>query len=82
MAAVLMVSSLLSIAYLMPVVGRGFFCAPQADAEGAPHGNPGSGIHEAPLLCVLPPLLTGIGCIVLFLFVDGVYDLLKGIGAP
>ena len=82
MAVVLMISSLLSIGYLMPVVGRGFFCAPPADQEAGHHANPGSGIHEAPLLCVLPPLLTGVGCIVLFLFVDGVYDLLKGVGAP
>jgi multicomponent Na+:H+ antiporter subunit D len=53
MMAVLMASSLLSIAYLMPVVVRGFFRPAPADGH---HGNPGGGIHEAPLLCVLPPV--------------------------
>ena len=77
MVAVLMASSLLSIAYLMPVVVRGFFRpSPAAGHENPGHG--GSGIHEAPLLCVLPPVVTGIGCIVLFFFADNVWNLLTG----
>ncbi len=83
MIVVLMASSLLSIAYLMPVVARGFFvAAPPVNGDHSGESDPGGGIHEAPLLCVLPPLITGVGCIVLFLFADGVYDLLKGVGAP
>ncbi len=75
MMAVLMASSLLSIGYLMPVVGRGFFRpAPAGDDHG---DNPG-GIHEAPLLCVLPPLLTGVGCIALFFYAEDLYRLLEG----
>jgi multicomponent Na+:H+ antiporter subunit D len=68
--AVLMISSLLNIAYLMPIPARGFFYKP-ADA------NPGPvKIKEAPLLCVLPLSLTAVGCIVLFFFADDVYRLI------
>jgi multicomponent Na+:H+ antiporter subunit D len=79
---VLMASSLLSIAYLMPVVARGFFRSPPAED----HGNPGDGgnlkFHEAPLLCVMPPVLTGIGCVVLFFYAEDIYRLLMGIVTP
>jgi len=75
MLAVLMVSSLLSIGYLMPVVGRGFF-APSADEGSA------GGVREAPLLCVLPPVFTALGCIVLFFCSEGLVEMLSGIGRP
>jgi multicomponent Na+:H+ antiporter subunit D len=82
MMAVLMASSLLSIGYLMPVVARGFFRPPPADG----HGNPDDGsrleVREAPLLCVMPPVLTGIGCVVLFFYADDIYRLLMGIVTP
>jgi multicomponent Na+:H+ antiporter subunit D len=80
MMAVLMVSSLLAIGYLMPVVARAFF-RPLPAAAGRDH-NPGDGIHEAPLLCVLPPVLTAIGCLVLFVIADDIYRLLMGVVAP
>ena len=82
MMVVLMASSLLSIGYLMPVVGRAFFRAPAAvDRHGGHSGDyGGSGIREAPLLCVLPPLATAAGCIALFFFSQGIYQLLTGIG--
>ncbi|HSN54598.1 MAG TPA: proton-conducting transporter membrane subunit [Candidatus Sulfomarinibacteraceae bacterium] len=75
MMAVLMTSSLLSIAYLMPVVVRGFFRPAPADPH---HGNPGGGIHEAPLLCVLPPVATALGGIALFFWADEIWRLLTG----
>jgi multicomponent Na+:H+ antiporter subunit D len=75
MMTVLMASSLLSIGYLMPVVVRGFFRPAPADLH---HGNPGGGIHEAPLLCVLPPVATAIGGIALFFWADEVWRLLTG----
>jgi multicomponent Na+:H+ antiporter subunit D len=85
MVAVLMASSLLSIGYLMPVVGRGFFAAPTS-ADGNPHraeeSEAGSGIREAPLLCVLPPVVTAAGCLVLFFYADEIYRLLTGMVAP
>jgi multicomponent Na+:H+ antiporter subunit D len=77
MMAVLMASSLLGIAYLMPVVLRGFF-RPAPDEGGGNPGHHGAGIHEAPLLCVLPPVVTAIGGIVLFFFADEVWNLLTG----
>ena len=77
MMLVLMAGSLLSIAYLMPVVVNAFFRAPPED-EGDDAGPP-SGFAEAPFLCVLPPVLTGIGCIVLFFYADDIYKLLAGI---
>ncbi len=77
MMLVLMAGSLLSIAYLMPVVVNAFFRAPP-EYEGNGAGPP-SGYAEAPFLCVLPPVLTGIGCVVLFFYADDIYKLLTGI---
>ena len=76
MMVILMVSSLLSIAYLMPVVVRGFFRpAPADDSHG---GYSKAGIQEAPLLCVLPPVVTAVGGIVLFFFAGEIWSLLAG----
>jgi len=87
--AVLMLSSLLSIGYLMPVVARAFFCPPSPDAQGhddgASHTDGGgvfSGIREAPLLCVLPLCLTAIGCFVLFFYAPELHALLTPITEP
>jgi multicomponent Na+:H+ antiporter subunit D len=80
MVVVLMASSLLSIGYLMPVVGRGFF-RPPPDDGGHDHES-GGGIREAPFLCVLPPVLTGIGCVVLFFYAEKIYALLTGMVTP
>jgi multicomponent Na+:H+ antiporter subunit D len=68
--AVLMISSLLNIAYLLPIPARGFFFKP-SDANGGPVK-----VKEAPLLCVLPLSLTAIGCVVLFFFADEIYRLI------
>ncbi len=65
---VLMLSSLLSIAYLMPLVVRGFFSP--ADGAAPPV------VQEAPLLCLIPLCLTAVGCVVLFFFADGIYRML------
>ena len=73
--AVLMISSLLNIAYLMPIPARAFFLAPPGSDKGAP-ADKGAGIREAPLFCVVPICLTAIGCVVLFFFADEVYRLL------
>jgi multicomponent Na+:H+ antiporter subunit D len=67
--AVLMISSLLNVAYLMPVVARGFFA-------GAPAAGQGNAIKEAPMLCVVPLCATAIGCLLLFVFADELYSLL------
>ena len=75
---VLMTSSLLSIGYLMPVVGRAFFSAPARDDAFFD----GKGIKEAPLLCVVAPVATAIGCVFLFLYADQLRGLLEGIPTP
>jgi len=72
--AVLMVSSLLNIAYLMPVPVRGFMFAPEP-------GEP-TRIQEAPLLCVVPLVVTALGCVALFFWADEIYRLLLPIAGP
>jgi multicomponent Na+:H+ antiporter subunit D len=66
--AVLMVSSLLNIAYLIPIVARGFFFAPE--------GDDARGIREAPIYCLVPLCFTAAGCVALFFFADEIYRLL------
>ncbi len=68
MAMVFMVSSLLSIGYLMPIVVRAFF-------KPLPEGEP-DGIKEAPLLMLLPICTTALACFVIFFYADPVYRLL------
>ena len=80
---VLMLSSLLNVGYLLPLVVRGFFTPVPAAALGsAATYAPGSAIKEAPLLCVLPPLATGIGCIILFFFAEPIYRFIESITSP
>jgi multicomponent Na+:H+ antiporter subunit D len=67
----LMLSSLLNVAYLLPVVGRAFFLP-------APEGTP-TKFAEAPLLCWLPPAITAIGCIVLFFYAGSIQTFLAPI---
>ena len=74
LVAVLMISSLLNIAYLIPVAIRGFLPAPAAAA-----GNPGHDISEAPAFCVVPLCFTAIGCVVLFFYADRLYAFLRPI---
>jgi len=69
MMAVLLISSLLNVAYLLPIVARGFF---------APSTNE-TGIREAPLACVVPLCLTALGCVLLFFSADALYTLLAPI---
>ena len=68
---VLLVSSLLNIAYLLPVAVNAFFYAAPA-AE--------SGLREAPLACVLPLLCTALGGLVLFFYPDPLLELGRQIG--
>jgi multicomponent Na+:H+ antiporter subunit D len=82
--AVLMISSLLNVAYLIPIVARGFFLPspePQPASAGAAAARRG-GIREAPLFCVVPLCLTALGCLALFFFADPIYRLLEPIAAP
>lgn len=57
----LLFSSLLNAAYFMPVVYRAFFCPPE-DTLFEP------GVREAPLLCVIPLVVTAAISIALFMY--------------
>ena len=75
----LLVGSLLSAGYLLPVVVRAFFRPP----AGAPSGSGGAAsvsINEAPLACVIPLLVTAGGCIALFLWPQPLYQLVRTLG--
>ncbi len=67
---VLMVSSLLNVAYLLPIPIRAFFNPPD-EAE------PAQGINEAPLTCVGALLVTAAGCVALFIYPEPLYQLLS-----
>jgi multicomponent Na+:H+ antiporter subunit D len=75
-AGVLMISSLLNIAYLLPVVARGFFSRPDGDGSGE---GSGTAIREAPIFCLVPLCLTALGCVLLFFFADSLFALLRPI---
>ncbi len=71
LVAVLMLSSLLSAGYLLPIIARAFFVAP-AGGDGL-----GAGVREAPLLCVVPLCLTALACPVLFFLAPEIEALLR-----
>ncbi len=77
---VLMVSSILNVIYLLSIPVRAFYMEPAVEGE-KPQGAGGKGIEwgnlkEAPLLCVLPPILTAAGAFILFFCADPLYNYL------
>ncbi|MFK7942204.1 MAG: proton-conducting transporter membrane subunit [Paracoccaceae bacterium] len=70
--AVLMVSSLLNVAYLLPIVARGWFVP---EPEGAPPPK----VHEAPFPAVAALTITAILCVVLFIAIGPLMDLVQQI---
>jgi len=72
MIGVLMVSSLLNIAYLLPIVGRGFFLK----SEGQP-----TGWSEAGPLVWMPPAVTALGTVALFFYAGEIQAFLAPIVA-
>lgn len=78
---VLLLSSLLNVAYLLPIVARGFFApSPAADSPDSSQAT-AAAIREAPLACVAPLCLTAFGCLWLFFQADSLYALLAPITA-
>ena len=61
--AVLMISSLLNLAYLGELVIRGFFAKPS-------HGLKSAAVHEAPMTMLVPLCLTALMSLALFFAVD------------
>ncbi len=68
--ATLMVSSLLSLVYLLEVPVRAFFSSPPADAHHA------EGFHEAPWPSVVALVVTALATVALFLRPDTLYELM------
>ena len=75
LVGVLLLSSLLNIAYLMPVAIRAFFVGGSTSEEA-------EGIKEAPLACVAPLCVTAVGCLLLFFFAADVYQFLSPLVQP
>ena len=71
--AVLMLSSLLSVAYLLPIPVRAF-------AKRGPAA--GSGIAEAPRPCVLAIVITATGCLALFWYAERWLRLMEQLVRP
>ena len=70
MLFVLLGSSLLNAAYFLPVVYRAFFCTPEESMFD-------ENLQEAPLWCVVPPVLTAFASIVLFFYPQPFADLAR-----
>ncbi len=70
LTAILLVSSLLNILYLLVIPLRGFFVAPATEV---------SGMREAPLPSLLAIGVTATGCLLLFFYAEPVYRLVTGI---
>ena len=71
---VLMLSSLLSVAYLLPIVARGFFLP----APGEPT-DAGIVVEEAPAACLIALSCSALLCVVLFFLAERIEMLLAGI---
>jgi len=71
---VLLVSSLLNVAYLLPLVAKGFFLSNDTDAELA------QSAEVSPLVWG-PPAATAFGCVVLFFYAGHIQDFLMPIVA-
>lgn len=72
---VLLLSSLLNIAYLLPISARALF-APGVDARNAPAFKQEGG---GPFLTVFPPVMTASLTLVLFFFAPQIADYLRPI---
>ncbi|MEN8722817.1 MAG: monovalent cation/H+ antiporter subunit D family protein [Alphaproteobacteria bacterium] len=75
--AVLIISSLLNIAYLLPITVRGFFLKP--DGEDTPAPFSWDGVKEAPFMVLAPLCFTAFLCFVMFFAVDAVEGLIAPI---
>jgi multicomponent Na+:H+ antiporter subunit D len=69
---VLMLSSLLSVAYLLPIVARAFFLPAPGERDNAE-----TAIAEAPLPCVIALFSTAVLCMVLFFQAERLQSLLQ-----
>ena len=81
--AVWMLSSILSVAYLMPIVVRAFFRplpTPQSVGVAATGGE--GGIEEAPLFCLIAIVISAAGTFALFFAAGDIGQLLAPLAKP
>jgi len=89
MLGILLLSSLLNIAYLLPIPIRAFY---SADTGRGGMGQTGSGhsraghssgsttlIKEAPLFCLLAMIISASGCLLLFIYPQPLYELVSAL---
>lgn len=79
--AVLMISSVLNVVYLLSIPVMAFYMKP-AEGDAKPQGAEGAPIQwgnlkEAPILCLAPPMATAAGAFLLFFFADPLYKFLS-----
>jgi len=74
---VLMLSTLLNIAYLMPIPVRAFF-----DKTDEADASDDGGVREAPLLCVVALVITAAGSLALFFNPDPLFALMSQVVTP
>jgi multicomponent Na+:H+ antiporter subunit D len=74
--AVLLISSLLNIAYLLPIPIRAFF---PGDDKTSSDGSKAIAITEAPMASLIAIGITTAGCVVLFLYPQPLYELATAI---
>lgn len=72
--SILMLSSLLNIAYLLPIPLRAFF-------PGKETAFAGVGVKEAPLASLIAICITTVGCLILFVYPQPLYELATAIVA-
>ena len=71
MVIILIMSSILNVAYLMPLVAKGFFLSDNNHLNNK--------YSESTVFIWLPPALTGLGCIILFFIAGHIVEFLKPI---
>ena len=69
--AAFMISSLLNVAYLLPIIGRAFFVSSQDTSLDS-----SLTLKEAPFFCWFPTVLTATACLILFFYSGYVHDFL------
>jgi len=77
--AVLMVSSLLNIAYLLPIPVRAFLPPAPSATHGHDDHHDHDGMHEAPLPSLLAIVVTALACFVLFFYPQPLFALVSAI---
>ena len=79
MVAVLILSTILNIMYLLPIAFHGFFSKPEEAPDGQQQQE---GIREAPIPCLIAISVTSLGCLALFFFAEPAFELLLQIVTP